>query len=77
MLATLYNNHVNVVHLLLKHDKVRVNQKGQGGETPIMLASDMGHTDVVREFVKHDKIDVNSKSDIGKTALSWQVRKAM
>ncbi|GMI09113.1 hypothetical protein TrVE_jg8078 [Triparma verrucosa] len=58
-----------IVKLLLKHEKIDVNQGKKNGATPLYVASKNGHSAVVELLLKQEKIDVNQAAKDGTTPL--------
>ncbi|GMH95278.1 hypothetical protein TrST_g7360 [Triparma strigata] len=58
-----------IVKLLLKHEKIDVNQGKKNGATPLYVASKNGHSAVVELLLKQEKIDVNQAAKDGATPL--------
>ena len=72
LLAAAHNGHLQVVRLLLCIPGIDVNKatSSVAGETPLILASQLGNVEEVMEFLAHPQINVNqARTTDGATPL--------
>lgn len=62
-----------MVELLLKHEKIDVNQAVDTGWTLLHIASQEGQSAVVKFLLKHDNINVNQATNEGMAPLQIAV----
>ncbi|KAF8541995.1 ankyrin repeat-containing domain protein [Trichophaea hybrida] len=71
----LKNGHEVVVGTILERDKVDVNLRDAGHETPLLYASSSGNEEMVRLMLQRDDVNVNAKDWNGDTSLWNACRK--
>jgi len=64
-----YNDHVEVVKLLLVHPHIDVNLRDSTGKTPISCGCEYGRVSVVKILLKHPRVDVTLEDNKGRTSL--------
>ena len=62
-------NHVNIVQLLLKHPKIKVNEQDTYGWTALSLAAHRGHLNTTKILLRKREIDANLVNAFGQSAL--------
>eukprot|EP00833_Pecoramyces_ruminatium_P018881 jgi/Orpsp1_1/1192913/evm.model.d7180000096881.1 len=74
LLIAVYENHVELVKILLSHPDIEVNEKDTLRElTALLLATSMGNTEMVKLLLDHPKININIQDKNGYTALAYAV----
>jgi len=70
------NNKLKLLEVLLKKEKINVNQQNQFGHTPLMVAimNYKKNRDMVHMLIQNTKIDVNIKDKRGNTSLMYAIK---
>jgi ankyrin repeat protein len=71
-MSAICRGHIEIVHLLLKHDQVKLNHQNKDGDTALSLAIKRHSRTIVVELLKQDELDVNHQNSDGDTALFGQ-----
>ena len=71
LLVAVWNNHIEIIKILLKRKDLEINQKANNtdGHTALMMASQFGRLEVVRLLLSKSEIDINNSMNTGATAL--------
>jgi ankyrin repeat protein len=63
------------VKLLLAHEKILINQKGQRDITALLAAIDNGHIEIAKLLLARNDIQANEKSANNPPALRFAIEK--
>ncbi len=63
------------MRLLLAHEKILINQKGQRDITALLAAIDGGHVEIARLLLARSEIQANEKSANHPPALRFAIEK--
>ena len=70
LMLAVRDGHVEIVRVLLAHERVDVNQaRTRDGGTALLWACHTGHVEIIKLLLAHDGIDVNQASTSGVTPL--------
>ena len=67
--AAFFNDHDEVVKLLLAHPNINVNLKNMEGQTPLSFGCELGKVSVVRLLLKDPRVDITLDDNGGRTPL--------
>lgn len=67
------NNDIDTVKLLLKNDKIDINEHNYNNYdmTPLIIACHKGNLEIVKLLLENDKINIHDEDECGINHLSW------
>lgn len=74
LLFAVENNNKDIVKELLKHPKIKINEKGFSGISPLLMSVIKNNIEIVECFLKNKETDINIKSYSGTSPLLQAVR---
>jgi ankyrin repeat protein len=61
--------HKETVQILLKDERIEINQHDKYGDTALMWACSEGHKEIVEMLIQDKQIQINQQNKIGYTSL--------
>ena len=68
LVAAVYNNNLDIINNLLKHNDICVNKSGFEDNTALVSALNFKYVDIVKLLLNHKEIDINNPVPLGSTA---------